>query len=142
MNQAFYFISSPSLYAARLAESSLEALSRRAVPQRVGLKFHVESSSMRLLAKLRSRAADALVIDARAEEGPLEQSPALCLLDELFGMGKLGGPIGREQLWLGDAPNERGARLAFEAGSLPNNGPTAGPATAGTLAQTGGRVAR
>src|SRR5215831_1620943 len=116
MNQAFYFISSPSPHAARLAETSLESLTRRVLPQRLGLKFHVESNAGRLLAKLRSRAADALVIDARGEDGPLDQSPALCLLDELFGMGNLGGPIGREQLWIVVDPNDRGAHLAFQAG--------------------------
>jgi NTE family protein len=140
MNQAFYFISSPSPNAARLAEAGLEALSRRAVPQRVGLKFHVESSSMRLLAKLRSRAADALVIDARGEEGPLEQSPALCLLDELFGTGKLGGPIGREQLWLVVGPTERGAALAFEAGRLRIHGAIACSDSDATFAQVVERV--
>jgi NTE family protein len=140
MNQAFYFISSSSPLAVRLAETSLEALTRRAVPQRIGLQFHVESSPTRLLAKLRSRAADALVIDARGEEGPIEQSPALCLLDELFGMGNLGGPIGREQLWLAVDPTERGARLAFEAGRLRIHGTIACSGSDATFAQVVERV--
>src|SRR6185503_1748264 len=118
MNQAFYFLSSPSPHAVRVADAALEALTRRVVPQRLALKFHVESSAPRLLAKLRSRAADALVIDARGESGAIEQSPALCLLDELFGNDNISGPIGREQIWLVVNPDERGARLAFEAGRL------------------------
>jgi predicted acylesterase/phospholipase RssA len=140
MNQAFYFISSPSPHAARLAEASLETLARRALPQRLGLKFHVESSRARLLAKLGSRAADALVIDSRGEEGPIEESPALCLLDELFGMGNIGGPIGREQLWLVVSPDERGARLAFEAGRLRIHGAIAGSDADATVAQVVERV--
>jgi len=142
MNQAFYFVSSSSPHAVRLAESSLDALIRRAVPQRVGLQFHVESSPARLMAKLRSRAADALVIDARGEEGPIEQSPALGLLDELFGMGKVGGPIGREQLWLAVDPTERGARLAFEAGRLRINGILACSCSEATFAQVVESVGR
>jgi NTE family protein len=116
MNQAFYFVSSPATHAVRAADAALEALTRRVIPQRLGLKFHVESSAPRLLAKLRSRAADALVIDARGESGAIEESPALCLLDELFGNDNISGPIGREQIWLVVNPDERGARLAFEAG--------------------------
>src|SRR4051794_10452644 len=110
MNHAFYFISSPTSKAVRTAETSLEGLARRALPQRVGLKFQVESSTPRLMAKLRSRGADALVIDARGEEGPLEESRAICLLDELFGAHDLGGPMGREQIWVVVDPNERGAQ--------------------------------
>jgi NTE family protein len=140
MNQAFYFISSPSPNAIRLAETSLETLARRALPQRLGLKFHIESSRTRLLAKLGSRAADALVIDSRGEDGPIEESPALCLLDELFGMGNIGGPIGREQLWLVVDPNERGARLAFEAGRLRIHGAIAGSEADVTFAQVVERV--
>src|SRR5262249_8061289 len=140
MNQAFYFISSPSSHATRLAEASLETLARRALPQRLGLKFHVESSRARLLAKLGSRAADALVIDSRGEQGPIEESPALCLLDELFGMGNIAGPIGREQLWLVVDPAERGARLPFEPGRLPIHGPFAGSDAEPTFAQVVERV--
>src|SRR6185369_5504084 len=140
MNQAFYFISSASPQAARIAEASLETLARRAVPQRLGLKFHVESSRTRLLAKLGSRAADALVVDARGEEGPIEESPALRLLDELFGTGNIGGPIGREQLWLVVSPDERGARLAFEAGRLRIHGAIAAADADATLAQVVERV--
>jgi NTE family protein len=116
MNHVFYFVSAPSPPALRSADVSLETLSRRVLPQRLGLKFHLESSIPRLLAKLRSRAADALVIDSRGELGPVEQSPALCLLDELFGNDNISGPIGREQIWLVVDPSERGAQLAFEAG--------------------------
>jgi hypothetical protein len=79
MNQAFYFLSSPSPHAVRAADAALEALTRRVVQHRLGLKFHVESSAPRLLAKLRSRAADALVIDTRGETGDIAQSPALYL---------------------------------------------------------------
>jgi predicted acylesterase/phospholipase RssA len=140
MNQAFYFISSPSQNATRVAESTLDALARRAVPLRIGLQFHVESSAPRLLAKLRSRVADALVIDARGEEGPLEESQTLRLLDELFGTGNLGGPIGREQLWLAVDPSERGARLAFEAGRLRIHGAIAAASDEATFAQVVDRV--
>src|SRR5882724_1196970 len=107
MNHAFYFICSPAYPAHRAADASLDALTRKLVPQRLGLKFHVESSLPRLLAKLRSRAADALVIDARGEVGPLEQSTALQLLGDLFGQDSISGPIGREQIWLVVDPNER-----------------------------------
>jgi len=135
MNQAFYFVSSVSSNAVRLAETSLELLVRRAVPQRMGLKFHVESSVPRLLAKLRSRPADALVIDARGEEGPIEESRALRLLDELLGSAKLAGPLGRQQIWLAIDPSERGARLAFEAGRCRINGAIASPTPDGIFAQ-------
>jgi predicted acylesterase/phospholipase RssA len=118
MNHAFYFVSQPASHAVRAVDGALEALTRRMLPQRLGLRFHVESSLPRLLAKLRSRAADALVIDARGETGPLDQSPALRLLGELFGHDSISGPIGREQIWLVVDPSERGSRLAFEAGRM------------------------
>src|ERR1044071_425018 len=119
MNQAFYFLSAPTPHAVRAADTALETLTRRIVPQRLGLKFHVESSAPRLLAKLRSRAADALVIDTRGESGAIEHSPALVLLDELFGNDNIGGPIGREQIWLVVNTDSRGKRLAVAAGRLP-----------------------
>ncbi len=118
MNQAFYFISAPSPHAVQAAKAALESLIRRTLPQRQGVKFHLEPSAPRLLAKLGARAADALVIDARGESGTLDQSPALHLLDELFGKDSISGPIGREQIWLIVDPDERGAQLAFEAGRL------------------------
>ncbi|HKQ68868.1 MAG TPA: patatin-like phospholipase family protein [Polyangiaceae bacterium] len=118
MNHAFYFISAPQPHAVRQAEGSLDVLGKRVLPQRTGVRFHVESSAPRLLAKLRSRPADALVVDARGETGPVEASPALRLLDELFGNDNIGGPIGREQIWLVVEPSERGTQVAFEAGRL------------------------
>jgi predicted acylesterase/phospholipase RssA len=116
MNYAFLFVCAPSVGAGRLSDASLEALVRRTLPQRGGLRIHLESSRPRLMAKLWSRGADALVIDARGEEGGLDESPALAVLEELFGRDKISGPVGRDHVWLLVDANERGARLAFEAG--------------------------
>jgi predicted acylesterase/phospholipase RssA len=135
MNHAFYFVSAPAPHTVRAVDTALEALTRRALPQRLGLRFHVESSLPRLLAKLRSRAADALVIDARGEVGPVDQSPALRLLGELFGSDNISGPIGREQIWLVVDPSERGTAIAFEAGRRRILGAIAAADTDNVLAQ-------
>lgn len=81
-----------------------------------GVRFQVESSVPRLLARLRSRSAQSLVIDARGETVPLEQSPTLELLRSLFDTNDISGPIGREQTWVVVDADERGAQIAFEAG--------------------------
>lgn len=81
-----------------------------------GVRFQVENSIPRLLARLRSHSAQALVIDARKESGPLDQSPSLELLHTLFDVHDISGPIGREQTWVVVDPDDRGSQVAFEAG--------------------------
>jgi predicted acylesterase/phospholipase RssA len=118
MNYALLFSSAPSSRNGRLSDAWLDTLVRRVLEKPMGLRFHLESSRPRLMAKLRSRGADALVLDSRGESGPLDQSPALGILEDLFGRDKISGPIGREHVWLIVDPDERGARLAFEAGKM------------------------
>src|SRR4051812_12871248 len=116
MDHVLYFVCSPAVGAVRAAETALEATVRKLAPARArSVRFHLDSSMPRALAKLRSRGAEAMVIDARGEVGPLEESTALRLLDTLFGHHDLGGPVGREQTWLVVDSDARGAVLAFEA---------------------------
>lgn len=115
MDHVVYFVSSPD--AARTVEPALAAASRRSTsPHASEVRFHVETRVARALARLGARGADALVLDARGERGPIADSPALALLGALFDPHELGGPIGREQTWLVVDPDARGAALAFAAG--------------------------
>lgn len=117
MEQVVYFASTPTFSAARGAEAALDHAARQRSPLMArGVRFQAENSVPRLLAKLRSHAVDALVIDARHETQPFDQSPALELIRALFHEHDIGGPIGREQTWLVVNPDQRGARLSFEAG--------------------------
>jgi predicted acylesterase/phospholipase RssA len=140
MNYAFLFVCAPASRAGRLSDASLEALVRRTLPQRVGLRVHLESSRPRLMAKLWSRGTDALILDARGEAGSLDQSPALGVLEDLFGRDKISGPVGREHVWLLVDANERGARLAFEAGKKRINAAVASEDSDQALAEVVERV--
>src|SRR5258708_7112600 len=112
MNSVFYFVGAPSLHSVRTVEIALDAGSRRAVPPRTGARYQVESSLPRLMARLRAKGADALVIDARGETGDLPESPSIRLLEVLFGKDQIDGPIGREQTWMVVDGDPRGTRLA------------------------------
>ncbi len=117
MDQVVYFPSTPSFPAARGVEAALDHAARQHAPLMArGTRFHAESSVPRLLTHLRTGHVDALVIDARAESGPVDRSPAVELLRALFPEQGTSGPIGREQTWLVVDASPGGAKLAFEAG--------------------------
>lgn len=112
-----YFTPNTSLAATRSVESALETAARQVSPIMARtVRFGADCSVPRILAKLRSRNANALVIDARDELDPVEQSPSLELLRSLFEQHDISGPIAREQTWLVVRPDDRGAALSFEAG--------------------------
>ncbi len=143
MDHVIYFVSSAALGAAKSAEAALEATARRLSPQRARqVRFQVETSVPRTLAKLRAHGADALFIDARGEGGVLEESSALALLRALFPAHEVGGPVGREQSWLVVGDDERGAALAFEAGRARVAGVVAGGKPEHALREVWERVER
>jgi predicted acylesterase/phospholipase RssA len=128
MDHALYFVCSPAPGAGRDADAALDAAARRASPTRArSVRWQVETSFPRTLAKLRAHGADALVIDARGETGPIEESTALGLLHALFAPHGPSSAIGREQTWLVVDPDARGAALAFEAGKARVAGTLAAP---------------
>ena len=117
MDHVLYFVCSRTFRADSAADDALAAAARRTSPSRAQrLRLQIETSLPRTLAKLRGRGGDALVIDARGETGPLEESTALGLLHGLFAPHGASPAIGREQTWLVVDPDARGAALAFEAG--------------------------
>lgn len=119
MDHVLYFIANPSTIPRAAAETGLEGALRRIAPLRAS-KVHLafETSGARALAKLRSRGADAFVIDARGEAGGTEDAPSLSILRALFGEHEVAQVIGREQVFLVTSSDQRGASLAFEAGRL------------------------
>lgn len=117
METVVYFAETPSFTGIRATELALESAARHISPLMARtVRFQVENSVPRLLARLRSGGAQALVIDARRESGVLDQSPALELLRTLFDVHDISGPMGREQTWVVVDPDERGAHIAYEAG--------------------------
>ena len=117
MDQVLYFV--PSKLVAGAVPAALEATARRVSPLRSKqIRLAFEHSPLRTLAKLRSGAADALVIDARAESGGCDESACLGLMRALFDEHVVSSPIGRERTWLVVDPDARGAELAFEAGRM------------------------
>jgi NTE family protein len=117
MEQVVYFTSTPSYAAVRGAEAALDHAARHISPLMArSVRFQAENSVPRLLEKLGSRDVDALVIDARQESVPVDQSPTIELIQALFHEHDIGGPIGREQTWLVVNPDQRGAHLSFAAG--------------------------
>ncbi|MFO0757249.1 MAG: patatin-like phospholipase family protein [Byssovorax sp.] len=118
-DHVLYFVASPSPAARRAAEAALAQAGQRLSPQRVSqIRVAFEQSAARALAKLRSGAAEALVIDARGELGPVEESTSLSLLRGLFDEHEVARVIGREHTFLVVEGDARGASLAFEAGRL------------------------
>ena len=117
MDHVLYFV--PSSRVGATAPAVLEATARRVSPLRSKqIRLAYEASLLRTLAKLRSGAADALVIDARGEPGGSEESACLGLMRALFDEHVVSCPIGRERTWLVVDPDARGAELAFEAGRM------------------------
>jgi NTE family protein len=119
MDHVLYFVADPSRAALRTAQESLEATARRLSPLRARhVHFAFETSAARALAKLRSRGADALVIDARGETCAVEESACLSLLRALFDEHEVAGVIGRDKVWLVVGGDARGPALSFEAGRV------------------------
>ncbi len=117
METVAYFTSTPTFTGLRTTELALESAARHASPLMArGVRFQIESNVPRLLARLRSRTAQALVIDARHENVPLAESPTLELLRAMFDSTETIGPIAREKTWIVVDPDDRGAQIAFEAG--------------------------
>ncbi|MCU0690600.1 MAG: patatin-like phospholipase family protein [Polyangiaceae bacterium] len=117
MEHVVYFVAGTSQVATRAIESALEAAARHASPLIArGIRFRVETEMSKLLGTLPSGNVDALVIDSRGETGDLPDGASYRLLQTLFHERDSGGPIGREQTWLVVSSDERGTRLAFEAG--------------------------
>jgi len=126
MDHVLYFIAKPlvpGVGARPLGEQveatsrSLEATGRRVSPLRFRqIRLSFETSVARTLAKLRSGGADALILDARGEQGGAEESACLALMRALFDEHGVGTAIGRERTWLVVDGDARGAALAFEAG--------------------------
>src|SRR5262245_29185692 len=117
MDHVLYFV--PASHEASAVPAALEAIARRASPRRSQqIRVGYDQSVLRTLAKLRARAADALVIDARGEAGGAEESACLGLMRALFDEHVVSSPIGRERTWLVVDPDARGAALAFEAGRM------------------------
>ncbi|MEO7327414.1 MAG: patatin-like phospholipase family protein [Minicystis sp.] len=119
MDHVLYFVADPSPEARRAAEEGLDQTGRRVSPLRARqIRVAFEGSATRALVRLRSGAAEALIIDARGEPGPVEESTSLSLLRGLFDEHEVAHVIGREHTWLVVDGDARGAALAFEAGRL------------------------
>ncbi len=117
MDQIAYFLSGRTFPVPSDAERALCDAARHVSPAIAPkVTFLVDNSLPRVLASVRSLGADALVIDARGEEGPVESSPALSLLQSLFPEHDLEGPVARTQTWLVTDPGPRGLELSFQAG--------------------------
>jgi len=117
MESVLYFASTPTVTDVRSAEFALETAARHMSPLMArGVHFHGENNVSRLFERLASGAAGALVIDARREGGTVDRSPTIELLRTLFETPDGSRLVGRERTWLVVDPDERGARLAFEAG--------------------------
>lgn len=117
MDQVVFFVGTPTYAAARAIEHALESAARSHSPALARtVRFHVENAVPRLVAKLRSRRADALVIDARDSGDGLGPKAAIDLMQALFGEHDIGGPVGREQTWLVVDSDGPGTRVAFQAG--------------------------
>lgn len=116
MDQIAYFLSGQVVSAAD-AERALRDAARQISPVLAPrVSFLADNSLPRVLASIRSLGADALVIDARGEAGPVESSPAIAMLQSLFPEHDLEGPVARTQTWLVVDPGPRGLELCFQAG--------------------------
>jgi predicted acylesterase/phospholipase RssA len=125
MDHVLYFVAAAAR--APAAEAALAAAGRRCSPSRAAhIRVALEHSPLRTLAKLRSGAADALVVDARGEVGAVDESTSLGLLRALFDEHALATPIARERTFLVVDPDPRGAELAFHAGRMRLGGVLAG----------------
>ncbi|MEJ7728892.1 MAG: patatin-like phospholipase family protein [Polyangiaceae bacterium] len=125
MDHVLYFVAAAAR--APAAEAALAAAGRRSSPSRAAhIRVAQEHSPLRTLAKLRSGAADALVVDARGEVGPVDESTSLGLLRALFDEHALATPIARERTFLVVDTDPRGAELAFHAGRMRLGGVLAG----------------
>jgi len=117
MDQIAYFLSGQAFPVAAAAERELREAARYVSPALAPrVQFLVDNSLHRVLASLRSLGADALVIDARGEQGPVEHSPAVSMLQRLFPDHDIEGPVARTQTWLVVDPGPRGLELCFHAG--------------------------
>ncbi|MCU0692052.1 MAG: patatin-like phospholipase family protein, partial [Polyangiaceae bacterium] len=117
MDHIAYFAVGASEEQSREIANALDDEVRRMAPELAReVRFYVENAAPRLAAKLRLHNADALIIDARGEDGALDRSPALAMLSELFQEHELAGPVSRARTWIVVRPDPRGTTLAFEAG--------------------------
>jgi len=125
MDHVLYFVAAAAR--APAAEAALAAAGRRSSPSRAArIRVAQEHSPLRTLAKLRSGAADALVVDARGEVGAVDESTSLGLLRALFDEHALATPIARERTFLVVDADPRGTELAFHAGRMRLGGVLAG----------------
>lgn len=135
MDHVLYFLAAASR--ARSTEAALDAAAQRSSPSfftrcpdgtsaAARIRVAYEHSPLRTLARLRAGAADALVVDARGEVGPVGESTCLGLLRALFDEHALATPIARERTFVVVDPDPRGAELAFHAGRMRLGGVLAG----------------
>ena len=117
MEHVVYFVVGASDDDVRATTLALERTAKEVSPMLAReVRFYVENAVPRALAKLRLHGADVMVIDARQEEGAIEEGESMTLLRALFSEHELAGPVSRARTWLVTRPDDRGAQLAFASG--------------------------